>query len=114
MGRGREWLESEWENLKKFEKVDVDNGRVSGVVYYVSISEDIFWVWIDWGVLKGGDEFNVVINEVMVKFVVINFLYFDVFFGVRKMESEIVSMCLNLYVVKCFNCDCFLFMCIKV
>lgn len=41
-GRGREWLESEWANLKKLEKGDVDNGRVSGAVYHVRINEDIF------------------------------------------------------------------------
>ncbi|AAW44943.1 sphinganine-1-phosphate aldolase, putative [Cryptococcus deneoformans JEC21] len=78
-GRGREWLESEWENLKKLEKADVDNGRVSGAVYH------------------GGDELNAVINEAMAKFVVTNPLHPDVFPGVRKMESEIVSMCLNLF-----------------
>ncbi|OWZ49928.1 sphinganine-1-phosphate aldolase [Cryptococcus neoformans 125.91] len=78
-GRGKEWLESEWENLKKLEKVDVDSGRVSGAVYH------------------GGDELNAVINEAMAKFVVTNPLHPDVFPGVRKMESEIVSMCLNLF-----------------
>lgn len=113
-GRGREWLESEWENLKKLEKADVDNGRVSGAVYHVSISEDTFRAWTDWGVLKGGDKLNAVINEAMAKFVVTNPLHPDVFPGVRKMESEIVSMCLNLYAVKRFNCDCFLLTRIKV
>ncbi|KIR51764.1 sphinganine-1-phosphate aldolase [Cryptococcus gattii Ru294] len=78
-GRGREWLESEWANLKKLEKGDVDNGRVSGAVYH------------------GGDELNAVINEAMAKFVVTNPLHPDVFPGVRKMESEIVSICLNLF-----------------
>ncbi|KAL0242105.1 hypothetical protein I308_105733 [Cryptococcus tetragattii IND107] len=78
-GRGREWLESEWANLKKLEKGDVDNGRVSGAVYH------------------GGDELNAVINEAMAKFVVTNPLHPDVFPGVRKMESEIVNICLNLF-----------------
>lgn len=48
-GRGKEWLESEWENLKKLEKVDVDSGRVSGAVYHVSINEDTYRGWADWG-----------------------------------------------------------------
>jgi len=41
-GRSREWLESEWANLKKLEKSDVYDGRVSGTVYHVSFNS-IFW-----------------------------------------------------------------------
>lgn len=36
-------------------------------------------------------------TEAMAKFIVANPLHPDIFPGVRKMESEIVSMCLNLY-----------------
>lgn len=36
-GRSRDWLEEEWKNLKKLEKGDVDNGRVSGTVYHVRL-----------------------------------------------------------------------------
>ncbi|WRT63911.1 uncharacterized protein IL334_000837 [Kwoniella shivajii] len=78
-GRSRDWLESEWSNLKKLERGDVDAGRVSGAVYH------------------GGEELNQVINEAMAKFVVSNPLHPDVFPGVRKMESELVSMVLNLF-----------------
>nr|XP_031859585.1 uncharacterized protein CI109_005047 [Kwoniella shandongensis]KAA5526657.1 hypothetical protein CI109_005047 [Kwoniella shandongensis] len=78
-GRSKEWLESEWTNLKKLERGDVDNGRVSGAVYH------------------GGEELNAVINEAMARFIVTNPLHPDVFPGVRKMESEIISICLNLY-----------------
>ena len=46
--------------------------------------------------LKGGDELNNIINHAMANFVTSNPLHPDVFPGVRKMESEIVSMCLNL------------------
>lgn len=35
-GRDREWLQEEWRNLKKLERGDVDQGRVSGTVYHVS------------------------------------------------------------------------------
>lgn len=48
--------------------------------------------------VQGGDELNAIINKAMSLFVVSNPLHPDVFPGVRKMESEIVSMCLNLYV----------------
>jgi sphinganine-1-phosphate aldolase len=46
--------------------------------------------------VKGGEELNAIINDAMAKFVVSNPLHPDVFPGVRKMEAEIVSMCLNL------------------
>ncbi|WVQ62492.1 uncharacterized protein L199_000632 [Kwoniella botswanensis] len=78
-GRSKDWLEGEWTNLKKLERGDVDAGRVSGAVYH------------------GGEELNQVINEAMAKFVVSNPLHPDVFPGVRKMESEVVSMVLNLF-----------------
>ena len=45
---------------------------------------------------QGGEELNSIINEAMARFVVSNPLHPDVFPGLRKMESEIVSMCLNL------------------
>jgi sphinganine-1-phosphate aldolase len=38
-----------------------------------------------------------IINEAMARFTVSNPLHPDVFPGVRKMEAEIVSMCLNLF-----------------
>lgn len=48
---------------------------------------------------QGGDELNAVISDAMSRFLVSNPLHPDVFPGVRKMESEIVSMCLDLYVL---------------
>ncbi|WVR03667.1 hypothetical protein IAU60_000662 [Kwoniella sp. DSM 27419] len=78
-GKDRQWLESEWTNLKKLERGDVDEGRVSGAVYH------------------GGDDLNAIINEAMARFVVSNPLHPDVFPGVRKMESEVVSMVLNIF-----------------
>nr|XP_019014579.1 sphinganine-1-phosphate aldolase [Kwoniella pini CBS 10737]OCF53360.1 sphinganine-1-phosphate aldolase [Kwoniella pini CBS 10737] len=78
-GRSKDWLESEWDNLKKLERGDVNAGRVSGAVYH------------------GGDELNEIINQAMAKFVVSNPLHPDVFPGVRKMESEVVSIVLNLF-----------------
>ncbi|RSH94860.1 hypothetical protein EHS25_004666 [Saitozyma podzolica] len=78
-GHDRAWLEEEWKGLKGLEKGDVNSGRVSGTVYH------------------GGDELNAIINKAMSLFVVSNPLHPDVFPGVRKMESEIVSMCLNLF-----------------
>ncbi|WVQ93736.1 hypothetical protein IAU59_000813 [Kwoniella sp. CBS 9459] len=78
-GRDKAWLESEWDNLHKLEKGDIGQGRVSGAVYH------------------GGEELNAVINEAMASFVVTNPLHPDVFPGVRKMESEVVSMVLNVF-----------------
>lgn len=45
---------------------------------------------------QGGDELSLIIRDAMANFMLSNPLHPDVFPGVRKMESEIVSMCLNL------------------
>ncbi|KAL7420128.1 Dihydrosphingosine phosphate lyase [Cryptotrichosporon argae] len=79
VGRDRRWLEHEWDGLKKLERGDVAEGRVSGAVYH------------------GGDNLNQIINEAMARFIVTNPLHPDVFPGVRKMESEVVSMVLKLF-----------------
>lgn len=94
-GRGKQWLEDEWKNLKMLERGDVDSGRVSGTVYHVCaptiIRGDL------WLIVQGGKELTEIINEAMARFTVSNPLHPDVFPGVRKMEAEIVSMCLNLF-----------------
>jgi sphinganine-1-phosphate aldolase len=38
-GRDRAWLEGQWKGLKRLEKSDVQDGRVSGAVYHVSHME---------------------------------------------------------------------------
>ncbi len=47
---------------------------------------------------QGGQELNEVIIAATSKFILSNPLHPDVFPGVRKMEAEIVAMCLKLYV----------------
>lgn len=47
---------------------------------------------------QGGEELNGIIAGAMSKFLVSNPLHPDVFPGVRKMEAEVVAMCLDLYV----------------
>ena len=47
---------------------------------------------------QGGEELNSIIAGAMSKFLVSNPLHPDVFPGVRKMEAEVVAMCLDLYV----------------
>ncbi|KAI5451158.1 Dihydrosphingosine phosphate lyase [Naganishia albida] len=78
-GKNADWLKEEMERLRSMEKRDVQEGRVSGAVYH------------------GGDEINQVIIDATSKFIVSNPLHPDVFPGIRKMEAEIVSMCLNLF-----------------
>ncbi|GAA5993343.1 hypothetical protein JCM10908_001437 [Rhodotorula pacifica] len=56
-----------------------ETGRVSGAVYH------------------GGEEMGQLWKEAFGKFEVSNPLHADVFPGVRKMDSELVSMCLSLY-----------------
>lgn len=38
-GRDKTWLEAEWRNMKKLEKGDVGEGRVSGAVYHVGFRQ---------------------------------------------------------------------------
>jgi sphinganine-1-phosphate aldolase len=99
-GRSREWLENEWKGLKALEKGHVEEGKISGTVYHVSgrRSGAASIVLPDTDGDQGGADLSEIINVAMAKFVVTNPLHPDVFPGVRKMESEIVSMCLNLYV----------------
>ncbi|ORX35330.1 putative sphinganine-1-phosphate aldolase [Kockovaella imperatae] len=78
-GRSLEWLQEEWRGLKGIEKTDVDEGKVSGTVYH------------------GGEDVNQVISEAMSQFLLANPLHSSVFPAIRKMESEIVSMCLSLF-----------------
>ena len=44
----------------------------------------------------GGEELNQIIADAMSKFLLSNPLHPDVFPGVRKMEAELVAMCLDL------------------
>ncbi|KAJ3256000.1 hypothetical protein HK103_005807 [Boothiomyces macroporosus] len=62
-----------------FGEVDWKDGKVSGAVYH------------------GGNELSSLINSAYGKFTVSNPLHPEVFPGVRKMESEIVSMVLAMY-----------------
>ncbi|KAJ9108048.1 hypothetical protein QFC20_003617 [Naganishia adeliensis] len=78
-GKSADWLKEEMERLRSMEKSDVKEGRVSGAVYH------------------GGEDINQVIMDATSKFIVSNPLHPDVFPGIRKMEAEIVSMCLNLF-----------------
>jgi sphinganine-1-phosphate aldolase len=89
-------LEEEWRNLRLLEKGDVREGRVSGTVYHVG-SMTSRAQEAEGGATQGGEELNSIIKEAMANFIVSNPLHPDVFPGVRKMESEIVSMCLTLY-----------------
>lgn len=72
-------LDSELDMLKGLEKGDVTAGRVSGAVYH------------------GGKDIEDVIMNAMGRFIVSNPLHPDLFPAIRKMESEIVSMCLTLF-----------------
>ncbi|KAJ9108577.1 hypothetical protein QFC19_002293 [Naganishia cerealis] len=78
-GKSAEWLKQEMDRLQSMEKTDVKEGRVSGAVYH------------------GGKEINEVILEATSRAILSNPLHPDIFPGIRKMEAEIVSMCLNLF-----------------
>ena len=81
-GRSREWLESEWANLRKLEKSDVYDGRVSGTVYHVR------WLLPSIALVadpQGGEDLNRIIIDAMSNFLVANPLHSDIFPAVRKM-----------------------------
>lgn len=67
------------DKLQLLKHTDWSNGRVSGAVYH------------------GGDELIQLQTDAYHKYAVANQLHPDVFPGVRKMESEVVSMVLNIF-----------------
>jgi len=77
-GRDKEWMTTELEGLRSLGQ-SVEGGKISGTVYH------------------GGEDLNEIIKKAMSTFLLANPLHPDVFPGVRKMESEVVSMCLNLF-----------------
>lgn len=72
-------ITKELDKLQELKHSDWNNGRVSGAVYH------------------GGDELLDLQSDAYKKYSIANQLHPDVFPGVRKMESEIVSMVLNLF-----------------
>ncbi|BGP49254.1 Dihydrosphingosine phosphate lyase [Rhodotorula kratochvilovae] len=65
--------------LSDLPRTEWEGGRVSGAVYH------------------GGKDMGDIWREAFGRFEVSNPLHADVFPGVRKMDSEVVSMCLSLY-----------------
>lgn len=72
-------ITKELDKLQELKHSDWNNGRVSGAVYH------------------GGDELLELQSDAYKKYSIANQLHPDVFPGVRKMESEIVSMVLRLF-----------------
>ncbi|GAA5968316.1 hypothetical protein JCM11641_003808 [Rhodosporidiobolus odoratus] len=72
-------IQAELSRMAEIPNTKWENGRVSGAVYH------------------GGEDLGKVWKEAFGKFEVSNPLHADVFPGVRKMDSEIVSMCLSLF-----------------
>ncbi|KZT62011.1 PLP-dependent transferase [Calocera cornea HHB12733] len=79
-GKTPEWIDEEMERMDKAERGDIwKEGKVSGGIYH------------------GGEELNAVIVAALKKFVVSNPLHPDVFPTIRRMDAEIVAMCLRMY-----------------
>ncbi|XP_058971919.2 sphingosine-1-phosphate lyase 1 [Pocillopora verrucosa] len=72
-------LMKEIENYTKLGEVKWEEGRVSGAIYC------------------GGKELTEVLTKVYSKFTWANPLHVDIFPDVRKMEAEVVQMCVNMY-----------------
>ncbi|KZO98805.1 PLP-dependent transferase [Calocera viscosa TUFC12733] len=79
-GKTPEWIDEEMERMDKQERGDFwKEGKVSGGIYH------------------GGEDLNAIIVSAMKKFVVSNPLHPDVFPAIRRMDAEIVAMCLRMY-----------------
>lgn len=78
-GWDREQVNNVLDSLQTMKRSDYEHGRVSGAVYH------------------GGEELLSVQAEAYARYATANQLHPDVFPGVRKMESEAVSMVLNLF-----------------
>ncbi|XP_046859969.1 sphingosine-1-phosphate lyase 1-like isoform X2 [Xenia sp. Carnegie-2017] len=78
-GMGREVLLKEVDKYENMGKINWKAGRVSGTVYH------------------GGKELTDVLSEAYKHFTWSNPLHPDVFPGVRKMEAEVVKMCVNMF-----------------
>ncbi|KAG5639034.1 hypothetical protein H0H81_007647 [Sphagnurus paluster] len=72
------------------------HGKLSGAVYRMEL-HSVMRSSILQILLDGGDELQQVIVQAYERYCVSNPLHPDVFPAVRKMEAEIVSMCLRLY-----------------
>ncbi|KAF9507083.1 hypothetical protein BS47DRAFT_1373986 [Hydnum rufescens UP504] len=72
-GHDLQWI------LSEMDAMDSELGRLSGAVYH------------------GGEELQKVIVTAMEKYIVSNPLHPDVFPAIRKMDAEIVAMCLRMY-----------------
>ncbi|XP_028414687.1 sphingosine-1-phosphate lyase 1-like isoform X2 [Dendronephthya gigantea] len=78
-GMGQEALMKEIDKYEKLGKIDWNAGKVSGTVYH------------------GGKELTDILTEAYKRFTWANPLHPDVFPGVRKMEAEIVQMCVEMF-----------------
>ncbi|KLO15424.1 PLP-dependent transferase [Schizopora paradoxa] len=79
-GRTAEWIAQEMERMDKaLESGSYKDGKLSGAVYH------------------GGEDMENIIVDAFRKYCVSNPLHPDAFPTVRKMEAEVVAMCLRLY-----------------
>ena len=97
-GKSAEWI------LQEMVKMDEEmnnpgwkSGKLSGAVYrkYLFIYEsniEFSYILID-----GGDELQKIIVSAFERYSVSNPLHPDIFPAIRKMDAEIVAMCLRLY-----------------
>ncbi|EKM54708.1 uncharacterized protein PHACADRAFT_258725 [Phanerochaete carnosa HHB-10118-sp] len=79
-GQSSEWIASEMEKMDtEIGHTEWKNGKISGAVYH------------------GGDDLTKILIAAFDRYCVSNPLHPDVFPAVRKMEAEIVAMCLRMY-----------------
>lgn len=97
-GQSAEWILAEMDNMdaELGSNTNWRQGKLSGAVYrtYLAPKTPPLLMILD---LDGGDELEKVIVAAYQRYCVANPLHPDVFPAIRKMEAEVVSMCLRLY-----------------
>lgn len=98
-GQSQEWILHEMDQMDK-ELTTQTNwrlGKLSGAVYRTSFCPTFYPFLMARSISDGGDDLETVIVSAYQRYCVSNPLHPDVFPAIRKMEAEIVAMCLRLY-----------------
>jgi len=98
-GKSAEWILEEMIKMdQEMGNASWKSGKLSGAVYRKCLrSEFIYRLLTPLDCLDGGDELQNIIVSAFKRYSVSNPLHPDVFPAIRKMDAEIVTMCLRLF-----------------
>lgn len=98
-GKPIEWIFSQMDvmDTELGNKATWRHGKISGAVYRTQIPLFNLVIVPIKMVADGGDDLVKIIVQAYERYCITNPIHPDIFPAVRKMEAEIVAMCLNLY-----------------